>query len=63
VSIAGQPAGESVELVTAQQQTARAKLGGLLAVERVPHRQLAHPVLEQQSDAIVLRRRALGQAM
>ena len=35
----------------------------LFAVERVPDRQLAHPILEEQSDAIVLRRRALRQAM
>jgi len=31
----------------------------LFAVERVPHRQLAHPVLEEHSDAIGLWRRAL----
>ena len=35
----------------------------LLAVERVPHRQLAHPILEEYSDAIVLWRRALRHAM
>jgi len=36
---------------------------GLLAVERVPHRQLAHPVFEKQTDAVVLRRSALGESV
>ena len=39
------------------------KRSSLFAVERVPYRQFAHPVLEGQPDAILLRRSALGHAV
>lgn len=36
------------------------KRSSLFAVERVPDREFAHPVLEGQTDAVVLRRSTLG---